>query len=443
MKTKGTIPLQILYQKVDQLKPYARNARRHGRRQIKQIAESIRVFGFVNPVLVDRNNRIIAGHGRVEAAGLLGMTEVPTIRLEDLSEEQIQFYVIADNKLAENAGWDREILAVELQHLLTLDCAEFDLTITGFEIAEIDGIIEEANGTEEEEEFLEPATGETPISEPGDLWLMGKHKLLCSNSLLDESFRTLMGNRRAAVVFVDPPYNVRIDGHVSGHGAVHHREFSMASGEMTDAEYVAFLGNVLRLLARYSANNSVHYICQDWRHVGDLIAVGKQIYDEFVNLCVWVKDNGGMGSFYRSKHELIAVFRRGKGNARNNIQLGRFGRNRTNIWQYPGINTLSRQSDEGNLLAMHPTVKPIAMVADSLLDCSARGEIVLDSFLGAGTTLMAAERVGRISYGIEIDSAYVDLAIGRWQKQSGERAIHANSGKSFEEVAASRLANNA
>ena len=443
MKAKKYSPLLIEYQKIDQLKPYARNARKHSKRQIKQLAESIRIFGFVNPVLVGRNNRIVAGHGRVEAARLLGMTEVPTIRLEDLSDEQIKFYVIADNRLAENAGWDREILAVELQHLLSLDCVDFDVTVTGFEIGEIDAIIEEANGTEEEEEFLEPASGETPISEPGDLWLMSKHKLLCGDSLLDKTYRTLMGNRRAAVAFIDPPYNVRIDGHATGNGSIRHREFAMASGEMSDAEFVSFLFNILRLLSRYSAHNSVHYVCQDWRHVGDLIAAGKQIFSEFLNLCVWTKDQSGMGSLYRSEHELVCVFRNGKGQHRNNVMLGKFGRNRGNVWRYPGIRTLSKQSDEGNLLAIHPTVKPTAMVADALLDCSARGEIVLDSFLGSGTTLMAAERVGRICFGIEIDPAYVDVDIRRWQNHTGEKAMHQDSGKSFDEIAAGRLATNA
>jgi DNA modification methylase len=440
MKAKTFPPLQILYQKIDQLKPYAHNARKHEKRQLKQIAESIRIFGFVNPVLVDRNNRIIAGHGRVEAARLLGMTEVPTIRLEDLSEEQIRAYVIADNKLAENAGWDREILAVELQHLLTLDCANFDVTITGFEVAEIDAILEDETQSEEEGEFLEPVFGESPITELGDLWLLGKHRILCGNSLRDETYKILMGNRRAAVVFTDPPYNVRICGHATGNGAIHHREFAMASGEMSDAEYVSFLGTSLRLCARYSANNSVHYVCIDWRHVGDLISAGRQHYDKFLNLCVWVKNVGGMGSFYRSQHELVLVFRKGEGPHRNNIELGQFGRNRTNIWQYPGIQTQSKQGDEGNLLALHPTVKPVAMVADAILDCTARGDIVLDPFLGSGTTLMAAERVGRICYGIEIDPPYVDVAIRRWQNHTGDQAMHRDSGKSFDEIIALRAA---
>ncbi len=244
-----------------------------------------------------------------------------------------------------------------------------------------------------------------------------------------------MGARRAHMAFVDPPYNVAIDGNVCGKGTIRHREFSMASGEMSEGEFVAFLHAALQLLARYSTGGSVHYIFMDWRHVGELLSAGRQVYATLLNLCVWVKNNGGMGSFYRSQHELVFVFRNGKGPYRNNIQLGQFGRNRTNIWEYPGVNTLSKHGDEGNLLALHPTVKPVALVADDILDSSARGDIVLDSFLGSGATLIAAERVGRVCYGIEIDPAYVDVAIRRWQKLTGDQAIHTANGKSFDELA--------
>ena len=428
--------LSMQFQKISSLKPYQGNARTHSKHQIRQIVDSIRVFGFTNPILIDNNDIIIAGHGRVDAAKLLGMDSVPTIRLESLSEEQIRAYVIADNKLAENAGWDRSILAIELQHLLTLDCADFDVTVTGFEIPEIDLIIEEANGAAKEDEIPDPVLDQAPVTQPGDLWRMGKHRVLCGNSLHEASYQSLMGRHRASMVFSDPPFNVKIDGHATGNGAIRHREFAMASGEMSEAEFVFFLNNSLRLLSQFSANNSVHYLCMDWRHVGDLIAVGKQTYDAFLNLCVWLKDNNGMGSFYRSQHELVLVFRKGKGPHRNNVQLGQFGRDRTNVWQYPGIQTMSKQSGEGNLLRLHPTVKPVAMVADAILDCSARGEIVLDAFLGSGTTLMAAERVGRVCCGIEIDPLYVDVAIRRWQNYTGEAAVHAQTGKQFNEIAA-------
>ena len=436
MRSLEESKLFIIYQKIDQLRPYPNNARTHSKRQLQQIKASVSEFGFTNPVLVDRNNMIVAGHGRVEAAKLLGITEVPMIRLDQLTKEKIRAYIIADNKLAENAGWDKEILATELEYLMTLEEMDFDVTITGFEVAEIDMILEEVKNTPDPEDELPAiAEGSAAVTQPGDLWQCGKHRILCGNSLHEASYQSLLGTRRAAAVFTDPPYNVKIDGHATGNGAVRHREFAMASGEMSEAEFVAFLHNVCRLLAKYGAPGSVHFVCMDWRHLSELLAAGKQNFVEVLNLCVRVKDNGDMGSFYRSQHELVMVFRKGKSH-RNNVQLGQYGRYRTNVWQYPGIHSLSKQCEEGNLLALHPTVKPVAMVADAILDCTARGEIVLDAFLGSGTTLMAAERVGRICCGIEIDPIYVDVAIRRWQKYTGEAAIHATTGKRFEEIAA-------
>lgn len=410
------------------------NSRTHSKYQIRQIARSIQEFGFTNPVLIDRNNTIIAGHGRVEAAKLLGIEHVPTIRLEALTEDQIRAYVIADNRLAEIAGWDRSTLAIELQHLLTID-SDLDVTVTGFEVPEIDLILSQAAVEPDRDDIFEIDQTNQTVTQPGDLWLLGKHRILCGSSLDEASYKTLMIARRANVVFVDPPYNVAIDGHTCGNGSIHHRDFAMASGEMNEAEFVAFLTTSLRLPARYSTSGSVHFVCMDWRHAGELLAAGNQIYESLLNLCVWVKNNGGMGSFYRSRHELVFVFRNGKGPHRNNVKLGEYGRNRTNVWEYPNVNTVSRQGDEGNLLALHPTVKPVALVADALLDCSARGEIVLDSFLGSGSTLIAAERVGRICYGIEIDSLYVDVAIRRWQRHTGDHAIHAATRKSFDDLA--------
>jgi DNA modification methylase len=427
--------LAVVYLPVDALKAHPRNARSHSKHQIRQIAASIKAFGFTNPILIDRTNRIIAGHGRAAAAKLLRIDQVPTILLENLTEDQIRGYVIADNRLAEKAGWDRSILAIELQHLLVLE-DDFDVTLTGFEVPEIDLILAEATAVkpDADDEFQVDASAKT-VARFGDLWQLGRHRVLCGDSLQDSSFKTLLGRRQADLVFIDPPFNVPIDGHASGNGSIRHREFAMASGEMNEAEFVAFLTTILRLLARHSANGSIHFICIDWRHMWEMLSAGRQIYETLLNLCVWVKNNGGMGSFYRSRHELVFVFRNGKGRHRNNVQLGTFGRDRTNVWEYAGANTLSRQSDEGNLLALHPTVKPVAMVADAILDCSARGDIVLDSFLGSGSTLIAAERVGRICVGIEIDPLYVDVAVRRWQRHTGDRAIHVPSGKCFDEIA--------
>jgi DNA modification methylase len=425
---------QIVHMRLSELTPNPQNARKHPKHQIRQIAASIKQFGFVVPILIDRTDGIIAGHARAEAAKLLDIQEVPTILLENLTENQVKAFMLADNKLAENAIWDPDILAVELQHLVEID--EFDVTVTGFEVAEIDSIIDEARSEREEDNAIEIDETAQPITRPGDLWKLNKHRLFCGNALQEASFTKLMSTRRADLVFSDPPFNLKIDGHVGGKGAIHHREFAMASGEMNAAEFTVFLTTGLRLLSRFSSSASVHFICMDWRHIGELLAAGNQVYSELLNLCIWVKNAGGMGSLYRSRHELVFVFRNAKGRHQNNV-LGKYHRDRTNVWEYPGINTLSRrQGDEGNLLAVHPTCKPVNLVADAILDCSARGDIVLDSFLGSGTTLIAAERVGRICHGMELDSRYIDVSIRRWQKHTGDHAIHAESGKSFDELTA-------
>jgi DNA modification methylase len=430
--------LTVVYRAVASLLPRPHNARTHSRQQIRQIAASIEVFGFLNPVLVDSKLTIVAGHGRVEAAKLLGLEEVPVIYLESLDTDQLRAFVLADNKLAERAGWDKNILAIEFQHLMTA-VPDLDVTVTGFDIPEIDLVIQEANARADDCDDDFSIDEEQPvIARHGDIWKLGKHRILCGDSLEDASFTKLMKAHRADVVFVDPPYNLPIEGHVCGNGAIHHREFAMATGEMSEIEFITFLITGLRLLARHSRSGSVHFVCMDWRHAGELLGAGKQVYDALLNLCVWAKNNAGLGSFYRSQHELVFVFRNGSSAHRNNVQLGRYGRNRTNLWNYPGINTLSKQGEEGNLLALHPTVKPVALVADALLDCSARGNIVLDSFLGSGTTLIASERVGRVCYGIEIDPRYVDTAVRRWQNFSGDSAIHSDTGKSFDDLAAGR-----
>ena len=319
-----------------------------------------------------------------------------------------------------------------MQHLVTVDLG-FDVSVTGFEVPEIDLILQQAQAKPDADDAFEAPSGPA-ISQLGDLWLLGKHRIYCGNSLEEQSFQKLMEGHKADAVFVDPPYNVAIDGHVGGNGSIRHREFEMASGEMTEKEFINFLSASFGLLVGHSKPGSVHFACMDWRHVGEILAADKQAYDALLNLCVWAKDKGGMGSFYRSQHELIFFFRNGKASHRNNVQLGRFGRNRTNVWQYSGVNTLARQGEEGNLLALHPTVKPVSLVADELLDCTRPGGLVLDSFLGSGSTLIASERTGRICYGMELDPLYVDTVIRRWQRYIGGAAIHAESGRQFGEV---------
>lgn len=429
--------LAITYRAIASLKPDPRNPRFHSEKQVQQIARSIEAFGFNVPVLVNAQSQVIAGHGRLQACQLLGIAEVPTIRLEHLTEAQARAFLIADNRLTENAAWDDRLLAEQLKELSDLDL-DFSLETTGFEMGEIDLLIEGLSPAPAGKEDLADAVPEPQpgirVTNPGDLWLLGKHRVYCGNSLNEPSYAALMGDSKAAMVFTDPPYNVRIDGHATGKGAIRHREFKMASGEMSRAEFTDFLSRACTLLARHSVEGSIHFVCMDWRHMGELLAAGREVYDEFKNVCVWVKDNGGMGSFYRSQHELVFVFKHGRESHRNNFQLGQYGRYRSNVWYYPGVNSFSRSTDEGNLLALHPTVKPVALVADAIMDCSARGDVVLDAFLGSGTTLIAAERTGRLCYGIELDPVYVDTVIRRWQAFTGQVATHAASGRTFTEL---------
>jgi DNA modification methylase len=417
---------------LSRLTPFKNNARTHSKKQIRQIANSIKRFGFTNPVLVDNAGGIIAGHGRVEAAKLLGLATVPSIRLSHLSETEKRAYILADNRLAEKAGWDREILAIELQGLVELD---FDVEITGFSTADIDISLDdaaEAAGKSHDPEDDVPDVPTAAVSRVGDLWALAPHRLLCGSALDAVNYQVLLSDERAQMIFTDPPYNVPIAGHVSGHGRVRHREFAMASGEMSEDEFTAFLGTVFGHLVTFSVDGSIHFICMDWRHMWEAMQAGREVYAELKNLAVWNKSNGGMGSFYRSKHELVFAWKQRTAPHINNFELGQHGRYRTNVWDYAGVNTMRPgRMDE---LAMHPTVKPVALVADAIKDCSRRKGIILDPFLGSGTTVIAAERTGRRAYGVEIDPAYVDVAIKRWQTYTGKTATLLATGQTFEEV---------
>ncbi len=414
--------LDIKYLKTDTLKPYAGNARTHSHKQIGKIAESIKKFDFNNPILVDKNNMIVAGHGRWEAAKKLKIVEVPTLRLDHLSKDEVRAYILADNKLAEIAGWDQDILTIELQYLTSIDL-DFDIEITGFEMGEIDFLIDGgvAEKLDPADEVIEPQTDKSSITKAGDLWLLGNHRLYCGDSLDEASYMALMQDKKAQMVFTDPPYNVPIGGHVCGKGAIKHREFEMGVGEMSPEEFTIFLVKSMTLFRTYSAPGTITFCCMDWRHMNEILDAGKETGYELKNLCVWVKDNGGMGSLYRSRHELVFVFKSGDDIHINNVRLGKHGRNRTNVWEYPGVNSLRKDRMED--LAMHPTVKPINLVADAIKDCSKRKGIVLDPFGGSGTTLIAAEKTERQARLIEIDPHYCDVIIQRWEKLTGEKAI--------------------
>ena len=352
------------------------------------------------PFLVDRDLRLIAGHGRLSACKVLNIKRVPTICLEHLTKDQARAFMIADNRLTEIATWDDQLLAEEFKNLSALNL-DFSLEATGFEIGEIDVMLEGLAGDSAE---LEKTAEQIPeldearrVSEPGDLWLLGANRLICGDALDEQTYQTVMNGRHAAAVFTDPPYNDPIDGYVTGFGKVHHAEFAMASGEMTETEFTQFLSKTLHNLVGASLSGSLHFVCMDWRHIRELQVASQGIYSELKNVCVWVKDSGGQGSLYRSQHELVFVFKNGTSKHRNNIQLGQFGRYRTNVWHYPRVNSKLGKEQAGSLTQMHPTVKPVAMVADAIMDCTAHGDIVLDAFAGSGTTLIAAERVGRVA----------------------------------------------
>ncbi len=420
--------LQVKYLPVSALIPNPKNPRKHSKKQIRQLAESIKQFDFIVPVLADGDGNIIAGHGRVLAAQEVGMAEVPVLRIEHLTPAQVKAYTIADNKLTENAEWDDVLLAETFRDLDVLE-PDFTLDITGFQMGEIDLMINGDTAKQPEPEEPVPPLAKKAVSQPGDIWILGKHRLLCGNALDSESFDTLMQGDKARQVITDPPYNVKVNGHVSGSGK--HREFAMASGEMSQQEFTKFLSSSLRLLAAHSVDGAIFHVCMDWRHAEHLLAAGRAVKMELKNICVWCKDNAGMGTFYRSQHEFVFVFKHGSAPHVNNFELGQHGRYRTNVWNYPGAASFSRNTEEGNVLDMHPTVKPVAMIENAIMDCSKRGEIVLDPFMGSGTTLIAAEKAGRICYGMELDPLYVDLAIRRWEKLTGKKAVHTITGKPF------------
>ena len=431
----ATEQLHVRYRPIDSMTMNTRNPRVHSKAQIRQLAKSIAQFGFNVPILIDANRQVVAGHGRLLACQSLGLTEVPTIELNHLTREQVTAFLIADNKLSENAEWSDVLLAEHFLELSALDL-DFELDITGFSMCEIDLLIEGVQDARADDADVMPSAVDGPaITQPGDLWLLGKHRLLCGNALNGDDYALLMNRKRAAIIVTDPPWNLKIAGHVGGLGAIHHREFAMASGEMNSAEFTAFLSRVMTHLAAHSTDGSIHYLFIDWRHMHEMISAGEASYSRLLNLCVWSKGTGGMGSLYRSEHELVFAWKSGEAPHQNHVELGKHGRYRTNVWRCAGMNSFAgRSTDEGNLLASHPTVKPVQLIIDALLDTSSRNDIVLDPFLGSGTTLIAADRVGRICYGMELDPLYVDGAIRRWQRWTGQSARRAD-GVLFDDLA--------
>lgn len=433
--TSPAQPTTVEQVAISDLRPDPKNARKHPPAQVRQIAASIEAFGFNTPILVDRDNLIISGHGRLLALQRLGRSHAPAIRLEHLSPAAARAFAIAENRLVETSIWDEDLLSEHLQALSALDL-DFSLEVTGFTMAEIDLKIEGLGDNDAKDADDAPLDPGPSVVGPGELWRLGEHHLICGSSLEADIYVRLLGDERAAMVFTDPPYNVPIGGHVSGKAKRKHREFVMAAGEMSEPDFNAFLGQACRLMAEFSTDGSLHYLFMDWRHLHGLLAVTRAAYDDLVNICVWAKSNGGMGSLYRSAHELVLVCKKGRASHQNNVQLGRFGRNRTNVWQYAGANGFLRSAEEADLIGQHPTPKPVQLVADALLDASSRGDIILEPFCGSGSTLIAAERTGRRCRAIELDPLYCDLTIRRWQRHTGQQAVRVSDGAVFSDLEA-------
>jgi DNA modification methylase len=441
MQATGRLPhqkpgIQISSVAIRSLRSHAQNARTHSKKQIQLIAASIRQFGFLSPIIADEQGVILAGHGRVEAAKLIGLTHVPVVRVDQLSTPQKRAYVLADNKIAERAGWDRERLALELGELADLlPTVGLDVSLTGFETAEIDLLLADMASSTPEPIDAIPTPPQKATARRGDIWLLGKHRLMCGDAQDAADIKHLMNGTLATAVFCDPPYN-RPARSIGSRGQIKHSDFAFAFGEMSSQQFKKFLAQTLGNGVQVSAEGAVHFVCMDWRHVGDLADVGRDLYGAMLNLVVWNKSNAGQASFYRSQHELIGVFRVGDDPHRNNIELGRFGRNRSNVWTYAGINMFG--SGRMQNLASHPTVKPVALVADALLDCTTRGDAVLDQFCGSGTLILAAEKVGRIGFGLEYEPRYIDVAIQRWQALTRLDAVLEGDGRTYEEIAEAR-----
>jgi hypothetical protein len=428
-----SLKVEVTYRPIEHLKPPKRQLRTHSPKQVEQIISSIRRMGFINPIIVDAERNIICGVGRYLAAREIGLSNLPTIMVDHLSEAELRAYAIADNKLILNDTWDEKLLAVELKELMVLDI-DLPIELTQFDMIEIDALLYEKPQIEE---AVPDPDNSTPVSQLGDLFVLGEHRLLCGDSREEESYRILLGDERVRCVYSDNPYNLRIPGNVSGLGKVKHENFVCASGELSRAEFTQFLTSVFALCAAFSVDGAIHFQWMDHRHLREIIDAGEAVYGELKTLVVWDKQQPGMGSFYRNQFELVFVYKVGSAPHRNNFGLGQWGRNRSSIWSYPGANAKRR----GRLddLAMHPTVKSLPCTMDAIRDVTHRGEIVLDPFSGAATTILACEKTGRIGRAIELDSKYVDVGIRRWELATGRDAVHVATGLTFTELSLARL----
>ena len=400
-----------------------KSLRKHSKKQLQKLKNAIIKVGYVNPILLDEKHNIIAGELRLLAAKELGFTQIPAIILENLTPEEADAIRILDNRIAEDGEWNFGNLKEEIEKLMKFDITFEDL---GFDTVDYDEIFlikdsDESkvhNSDKEDESWLDANI--PPKVKFGDLWRLGDHFVYCGDSLLVRSFEILMQGELSQIVITDPPYNCKVSGHVCGLGKIKHDEFAMASGEMTETEFAEFISKFMQHLIKFSIDGSLHYLFMDWAGLNTLLTQGKRHYTELKNIAVWNKLIGGMGALYRSQHEMIPIFKNGKAKHQNHIQLGKNGRYRTNVWDYPGIRATNPSSLE--LLKLYPTVKAVPILHDILLDSSSKNDIVLDCFGGSGSTLLAAERCKRRARLIEISPRYVDVTIYRWEKETGKTA---------------------
>jgi DNA modification methylase len=405
---------------VSALRSAERLTRKHPGAKRRSVEASIREYGILDPVTINGAGVIVDGHLRVDIARKLGFRTVPVIRIEHLSDIELRGYALAANKLPGVASYDIESLRIELEEIRA-DAPSLDLTLTGFTIGEVDRISNNHlagmyDDLDEDEQTLPP---EPPLARPGDLYALGDHRLICGDSLDFDVLAKVMDGERATCCFTDPPYNVKINGHVSGSGK--HAEFAMASGEMSRPEFETFLLTALANIEAQMRDGGIAFVCMDHAHLGELLLAGDAVFDRRLNICTWDKGRGGMGSLYRSQAEHIAVFKKGFVPHINNVELGKHGRNRTNIWPFPGMAGFGKGRKKA--LELHPTVKPVGLVGEAILDVSAPGDLVLDPFGGSGTTLIAAERISRRARLVEFDPVYVDRTVARWEKMTGEKAV--------------------
>lgn len=433
--SNGAAPsqLSVSYRSVDELIPYAQNARQHSRKQLRKLQRSLKKFGWTNPLLVDSQGNLICGHGRLEAARLNGETLVPVIDLGVMSDSDRRAYIIADNKLAEDASWSKELLRSELSGLLELG---YEVELTGFDTFEIDGIINFDEGDEQacEDRVDLPECMSKPVCSLGDWWNIGEHRLIIGDARDPAIVARLLGGEHAQMVMTDPPYGCRIENNVSGNGKVRHKDFVMGAGEVPLAEFGrTLLRPAFEALAAHCAPGAIAHVFMDWRGAPHMLAAAEGVFHEVKNLVVWVK-NPGLGGFYRSAHELCYVFKVSEGKHTSNIALGQ--RNRSNVWRYPSANVFraGRMQD----LADHPTVKNKYMVRDAILDVSRAGDIVIDTFAGSGTTGVACHMAGRRARLAELDPVYGDVILRRLSEATGCEPMLGGE-RSYCEVRAARL----